>query len=379
MGNFGGFFLKGFAGGLQSGFEMGWKKKQQKELEKKTKELEEGAFAFNNLIKQYGQDGVYSDDEIAQLNTAYLASSYEVKAIIKDSYDAIQTMNKNKVESDFELLNNYSEWMQGLKPDDVSILFESVKNQVKTEKGKQLFEAYNNIYKKKYETMQTQPEDVWGQANILPQEIRPDYLRSKGINVPEVKPQLSAKDNWAIESYKQGKISFDQLSKYMGAYIEPEKSTAKEQEIQLAKQYGATNEEIKNMLIGQASTAKPVETESVTTLKNWEEMFNMESENAPTNETEYNRLLNLLKQSGDNYTPIYPSWKEALIAEVKGIAEELKTITKNEDYNLLLNVYLQKIEEIKTKYPDVDLNQFPTFNKKLNWFQKLSERGKYYK
>jgi hypothetical protein len=65
---------------------------------------------------------------------------------------------------------------------------------------------------------------------------------------------LSAKDNMIIESYKKGAISFDNLLKYMGAYIEPEKATAKEQEIQLAKQYGATNEEIKNMLVGKGST-----------------------------------------------------------------------------------------------------------------------------
>lgn len=65
---------------------------------------------------------------------------------------------------------------------------------------------------------------------------------------------LTAKDNLIIESYKRGAINFNQFLKYMGAYIEPEKATAKEQEIQLAKQYGATNEEIKNMLVGKGST-----------------------------------------------------------------------------------------------------------------------------
>ena len=73
---------------------------------------------------------------------------------------------------------------------------------------------------------------------------------------------LSAKDNWAIEHYNlpekhPEKISFDQLSLYMGVKITPEKATALEEKIAEAKQYGATNEEIKNMLVGKSTELTP--------------------------------------------------------------------------------------------------------------------------
>ena len=109
------------------------------------------------------------------------------------------------------------------------------------------------------------------------------------------------------------------------------------------------------------------ETETVTTIKNWEKMFDIKAEEGPRTEEEYNRVLELLKQSEDVYKPRYATWKEALIAEVKGIAKELEGIKNKDDYDLLLNVYMQKLEEIKTKYPDVDFGQFPKFEERTKW------------
>ena len=114
--------------------------------------------------------------------------------------------------------------------------------------------------------------------------------------------------------------------------------------------------------------------ETVTTLKNWEKMFDIKDEEGPKTEEEYNRALELLAQSKDKYKPKFATWKEALIAEAKGIAKELEGITDKKDYNLLLNVYMQKLEEIKAKYPEVNLNQFPEFKEQKNWFDKLKEK-----
>ena len=103
-------------------------------------------------------------------------------------------------------------------------------------------------------------------------------------------------------------------------------------------------------------------------------MFDIKAEDGPKTEEEYNRALDLLGQSGDNYKPKYGSWKEALISEVKGIGKELKGITNKDDYNLLLGIYMQKLEEIKAKYPEVDLSQFPEFEEQKSWFGKLKEK-----
>jgi len=230
------------------------------------------------------------------------------------------------------------------------------------------------------DTRQAALDEVMGITRALPEEYRKGYMEQQGVleeglqPTPKEPTALSAKDNWAIENYKTGKISFDQLSKYMGAYIEPEKATELQKKIGEAKQYGATNEEIKNMLLGTAGGG--IEGETVTTLKNWEKMFDIKDEEGPKTEEEYNRALDLLAQSKDKYKPKFATWKEALIAEVKGIGKEIESTTNKKDRDILLNVYMQKLEEIKTKYPEVDLSQFPEFKQQGFW-QKLLERGKY--
>lgn len=157
MAKTGGYFLQGLAGGLQSGMNMGqqlqemqWKKDQQKKLDDKQQKIADGATMFSNLVKQFGADNIYTDDEIMQLNAAYLSSSYDVQAVIKDTNDAIQSMNKSKLEQDYKWLDLYTDWIDGLDPKDVGGIFETVKGQIQSKQGKQVLEAYTNIYNKKY-------------------------------------------------------------------------------------------------------------------------------------------------------------------------------------------------------------------------------------
>lgn len=193
MAKYGGFFLKGLAGGLQTGLNMGlqiqemkWQKEQRKKLEEKQRKIEESVANIGNLFKQYGADNAYSDIEIMQLNTAILASVPEVQAVFKGAVNNIQTMNKSKLEEDLQWLDLFIDWTEGLDPKDVQGIFDTVKGRIQTEKGKNLLTAYENIHKKRYEAAQARPEDVWGKAAILPQEVRPEFLRAKGVEIPEV-------------------------------------------------------------------------------------------------------------------------------------------------------------------------------------------------
>jgi len=153
----GGFFLKGMAGGIQTGFNMGWQKKQQKMLEDKEKKITEGTAVYNNLITQLGADGAYSDDDIMQLNTAFWAAGYEVQEKVKSAHSAILTMNNNQLEQDFKWLDLAANWTEGLDPSNAKEIFEFMRSNATTDKGKSLFTAYENIYKKKYEAVQAQP------------------------------------------------------------------------------------------------------------------------------------------------------------------------------------------------------------------------------
>ena len=382
MTGYGGYFLQGLSSGLQSGFNMGqmkWQQNEKKKLAKKQDEMLESATIYNSMVAQLGEDGVYSDDDMMKINTAYMALGYDVKERVDGTYKAIQAMDKRKVDQNYQWFEMLPSILEGVDPSDAQGIIDAIRPNISGEKGLLTFEALTEITRKKNEAAQKKPEDIWGQAGTLPQDIRPDYLRSKGIDIPqpvEAPADLTVADkkyNWAIDNYKAGKINFEQLSQFMGTSIDKSQDlTTKEQEVELMKQYGATTEEIKNKLLGTGGTETAPET--VSTLKNWEEMFNIKTEEGPKTEEEYNRALDLLAQSEDKYKPKYANWKEALTAEAKGIAKELEGITDKKDYNLLLNIYMQKLEEIKAKYPEVDLNQFPEFKENKNWFDKLKEK-----
>lgn len=400
MANYLGYGLMAGVEGFKSGFgmaqqkqEMEWQKKQRKKLEEKELKIQEGASMYSNLVAQVYADGVLSEDESMKLNTAFLAAGYEVQAVIKDTHTAIQAMDKNKLEQDFAWLEMFAEITEGLDPKDVQGAFDTIKLNVKSEKGINLFDAYGSLQKKRYEV--AQKEKPWEKAAILPSEMRAPFLEQEGIPMPEAPPEALAdlsvaerKYNWAIEHYNlpeddPNKISFEQLSRFMGiADITPEKATGLKKTIQDIQTQGAAagisqeeiNTAVKNKILGKPTPELEPKPETVSTLKNWEAMFDINAEEGPRTEEEYKRVLELLAQSKDEYKPKYPTWKEALVAEVKGIGRELEGITDKEDYNLLLNIYMQKLEEIKTKYPEVDLAQFPEFEEQKNWFDKLKER-----
>ena len=390
MANYLGYGLMAGVEGFKSGFgmaqqkqEMEWQKKQKKKLEEKELKIQEGASMYSNLVAQVYADGVLSEDESMKLNTAFLAAGYEVQAVIKDTHTAIQAMDKNKLEQDFEWLEMFAEITEGLDPKDVQGAFDTIRLNVKSEKGINLFDAYGSLQKKRYEV--AEKRRPWEEAAILPAEVRPEFLRQKGIDIPEPTPTTAdlsvaeRKYNWAIEHYNlpegdPNKINFEQLSRFMGIDTETAKDlTAKQQEVELMKEYGATTEEIKNKLLGIGAGVTEPKPETVTTLKNWETMFDVNAEEGPRTEEEYNRVLELLRQSEDTYKPKYTTWKEALIAEVKGIGRELEGITDRTDRKILLDVYKQKLEEIKAKYPDVDLTQFSQ-PKELSGWDKFMER-----
>lgn len=94
-----GHFLQGFGEGFESGFNMAQKskqimleKEQQKKLEYEKVKIQESINVFINLIKQYGVNGVYSEDEKLELNKAFLSFTPEVQVILKDINNAIQSM-----------------------------------------------------------------------------------------------------------------------------------------------------------------------------------------------------------------------------------------------------------------------------------------------
>jgi len=368
-----GSFLKGLGEGLGTGFQIGqqakewkWQKEQKEKIQKEKDDLTEAVSIFNKKIEGYYADGTLSDDEKLQLNTAYLASAYNVQEVIQGSYDAIMKMDKDTLENNLNWFKFYKESIGDFDPSDIPGLYEFTKGQMIGEKGKQMFVAGDNLLKKQYEAKQgQQPEGFNSPEELLKAHPGADWEFNSSLKKYIVK-QITGPKTPGISDYNSA-------ATYLSKFVNAPPETFNKVLAGLQKQFP----DIDMSSITQESLREPekvskgIEPETVSTLKSWEDMFNIKSETGPKTEDEYNRALELLTQSGDKYTPKYPSWKEALISEVKGIGQELKGTTDKEDYNLLLNVYMQKLEEIKTKYPEVNLSQFPTFEKSKNWFQKL--------
>lgn len=373
MANKSGYFLKGLAGGIQSGFNMGvqiqemqWQKAQRKKLKEKEEKIKEGMISLGNLFKQYGEDGIYSSADITQIDTAFLASSAEVQTAFKGSLDHIKAMNKKELEEDYKWIDLVISQMGDIDPKDVQGMFDHVKGWIKTEGAKNYITAYENIQKRKSEIAKPTAE-VFTTA----EEVKRAYpgagyeysATAKGY-VPTFQKPTAPKTELDIMGETKKKLDYAYATGNASYFNRIAKSLGVDTTFETYKK-GYEEPEIPK-----------VTPETVTTLKNWEDMFDMKKEDGIKTEEEYNRVLNLLAQSKDKYTPKYATWEEALIAEAKGIAKDLKGITDKDDFNLLLNVYMKKLEEIKSKYPDVDLNQFPVFEEQKNWFQKLLDWGK---
>lgn len=94
-----GSFSGGFADGFKTGFntvqkakQIMFEKEQQKKLEYERIKIQESVNVFINLMKQYGVDGVSSEDEKLKLNKAFLSFSPEVQVILKAINESLQSM-----------------------------------------------------------------------------------------------------------------------------------------------------------------------------------------------------------------------------------------------------------------------------------------------
>jgi len=182
---YGGYFLQGMASGMQSGFEMGWKKKQQKKLEAERAKIIDESAIFNNTIKQYGADNLYSEDEISMINTAWLIMGAEAQERTKGTRDAIQAMDKGKVEQDFQWLELVSGWTEGLDPTNAKGILDYASQNITTKKAKDLLTAYEKMHKAKYEAAQkpqtVSPYDFYGKS---PAEVQGQIAGSVAGQTP---------------------------------------------------------------------------------------------------------------------------------------------------------------------------------------------------
>lgn len=259
MAGTGGFFLQGLGSGLQSGFEMGWNIKEKKKLEDQKKKLEESVNKLMMNNPDVFQSSTATPDQISKVNAEALAMGTEVYEHITNYTKAITNNNITEANKENKYLSDLTDLIDNYGP--INLDDPIFANFVKGD-GRKYLEAYNSMAVKEKEAVQAQPQierfasptDVTAKyPDATPKHTTQGWIPEFAAD--KVGTPLSAKDNWAINSslLPEGdprKISIAQRNKYFGVYIAPEKATALEDKITKAKQYGATNEEIKKMIVG---------------------------------------------------------------------------------------------------------------------------------
>jgi len=263
-----GYFMKGLASGLTSGVNLGtqltqlkWQKQKQKELNDLNTKMNDAWSTIGQEIVTLANDGQLSDDDKLKIYTMTMAAPREMQSVMQNIRSSLSQFDTKGLENQMEYVKTFYEYAQGLDPKDINSLYETVRNYITDPHALTLFEVADKKLRHEYEATKAEPTtEVFPSletARAKYPEAKIEFNTQAGgyvVGAGEVKPtapaELSAKDNWAIENYKAGKINFNELSKYMGTYIAPEEMSTKEKEIELMKQYGATNEEIKNKLLG---------------------------------------------------------------------------------------------------------------------------------
>ena len=251
-----GYGIQAFAGGFQTGLGLGMENKkikmlqeEQKRAEKLAKEKEENATNWLNTNK----------DSLMNFHT----QSQDVRNML-----ILESINYKKEWTDY--LRDVEDFLQSGDLEGLKNLNNMEEERIKAERdmlgiGVRPEKAFIGKYYSEAD-MEYVKKLQMGKLPIKP--IGTKMYEEEFGKLPTEQPTASdAKLNFAISSYNAGKISFDELSKYMGTYIAPEKISAKREEIELAKQYGATDEEIKKKLLGITTdvegTPAPTSTENV--------------------------------------------------------------------------------------------------------------------
>jgi len=384
-----GSWAKGFAstfdpvGGINLGLQWKEKKAKEKKIDDEIEQLKISAMELAAKFDMARADGTITQQEFGDAMTWAIPLGKEISGRTETLYKNYMDMTPDQLKTELENIKAILEFSKDLDFTNLEQMKE-FGNKLTQPNAKMQWDLIIESIEKRGKPMQA---EIFTSAEAV-REKYPEagvryteegYVPTFGEPTEVKEPTFSEKRfNWKIEQYKQGRITLNQLLESEGIDMSPEKATGLEKQIQDIKKEGERagidsakiNKAIQDKILGVTPEPKP---ETVTTLKNWEKMFDIKAEEGPRTEEDYNRALELLAQSEDKYKPKYPTWKEALIAEVKGIGKELEGITDRTDRKFLLDVYKRKLKEIKAKYPDVDLTQFPQ-PKELSGWDKFMEK-----
>lgn len=274
-----GYFWGGFAQGLGSGIQYKLQideAKERKRAKEEAKQLQSQIIMegkrFGEAIDEAYADGNFTDTDYAKLVGLATAAMPELQDRFLSIAKELRSGRLEQAKTEMEALKSTMSYFKDinfakLSSEDIDSLFTELDKRFVSPQGKQTLSIAKEYARTKYKTEQVAPEELaFQQAAILPQEVRPEYLRQKGIPVPEVPTELQQKfaeiDKMPIPEESKTKAKL----KALGISESPT-----EEKIRLAYQMGASDEDIRDYIIlgkrptttGTATTQKETQKYSI--------------------------------------------------------------------------------------------------------------------
>lgn len=289
MAGYSGYFMSGMASGLESGINMGtklaqlrWQKKKQKEIDDLNIKMSDVWGSISQEIITLADKGYLSEDDNLRIYTLTLAAPLQMQGEMGKIRASLSQFQTNDFEEQMEYIKTFLDWAEGQDYKDISSVYESMRPHITDPQALALYEVGDK--KLRHETGAAEEKRILDISGKLPEPYKYPYLKEEGV-VGEITPtekapkEPSAADrklDMVVDQYSKDLISFEQLSKYLGTYITPEKATGLEKQIQdikiQGKAAGLPQEEIstaiKNKILGTGGgdgtiTPTPTSVESV--------------------------------------------------------------------------------------------------------------------
>ena len=154
---------------------------------------------FGEAIDEAYADGNFTDTDYAKLVGLATAAMPELQDRFLSIAKELRSGRLEQAKTEMEALKSTMSYFKDinfakLSSEDIDSLFTELDKRFVSPQGKQTLSIAKEYARTKYKTEQVAPEELaFQQAAILPQEVRPEYLRQKGIPVPEVPTELQQK------------------------------------------------------------------------------------------------------------------------------------------------------------------------------------------
>lgn len=381
MAKYGGFFLKGLAGGIESGVSMGlkiqewkWQKDQKKKIEEKQEKMKEALSIYGNqLMAAYTEGHGLSEQENLKFTTALMAFTEDAYDKGKAVLDDVRAMNKKGVEEYYKTCDMIIDRIGDLGTENMQDLLDEIENIAPSENARAYLDAGVRLEEKKFKAAKAGKPEVF---------TSPDELLKVH---PGSEWKYSADAGGYIRTFAKpetpkvpGITDYNSVASYLSKFAK----TAKPETFNKVKA-GLQNQfpNIDMSSITQESLREPEKVAGVEKpVKRTDIEYWRNRENTVKSEEDWDRYLFDLKQSKSPYKTKDATWEDRLLRDVKdlesGIKNQLldkegkmkllnedgtpkeiyfggKKMTVEEAYTTLQKLYEEKVRELMEKYPDV--------------------------